>query len=197
MEYQGTWKEIWTQKGAMEGTVADIRVYDGWEKSNDDMQEVAERIKNAIDIRPEHKVLEVGCGAGGLAQYMGENYVGIDFSPTLVKRHIEFFHNSVLVAEANDLPFRECLFDRVFAWGVFFYFPSLEYARKAVGEMIRVLKPGGKIFIGELPLYSHDKKHLMFPKEEVCQNWPGEWKFLEGWSEAYADTRYIVLGGSI
>ena len=33
MEYSGTWKEIWTQKGAMEGTKEDIRVFDGWEKS--------------------------------------------------------------------------------------------------------------------------------------------------------------------
>lgn len=30
MEYSGTWKEIWTQKGAMEGTKEDIRVFDGW-----------------------------------------------------------------------------------------------------------------------------------------------------------------------
>ena len=31
MEYSGTWKEIWTQKSAMEGTKDDIRIYDGWE----------------------------------------------------------------------------------------------------------------------------------------------------------------------
>lgn len=31
MEYRGTWKEIWLQKGAMEGSKKDIRVFDGWE----------------------------------------------------------------------------------------------------------------------------------------------------------------------
>ena len=70
MEYQGTWKEIWTQKGAMKGTRDDIRVYDGWEKSTADMRETAQRIINLLEIKPTDKVLEVGCGAGGLAQYM-------------------------------------------------------------------------------------------------------------------------------
>ena len=41
MEYHGTWKEIWTQKGAMKGTKEDIRIYDGWEKSTADMRETA------------------------------------------------------------------------------------------------------------------------------------------------------------
>ena len=70
MEYSGTWKEIWTQKGAMEGTKEDIRVFDGWEKSTADMKETADRIMEILDIKPTDRVLEVGCGAGGLAQYM-------------------------------------------------------------------------------------------------------------------------------
>lgn len=81
----GTWKEIWTQKGEMEGTKEDIRIYDGWEKSTADMEIAAKKITKLLNIKPTDKVLEVGCGAGGLAQYMNCEYIDIDFSSTLVK----------------------------------------------------------------------------------------------------------------
>ena len=104
MEYSGTWKEIWTQKGAMEGTKEDIRVFDGWEKSTADMKETADRIMGILDIKPTDRVLEVGCGAGGLAQYMDCEYIGIDFSKTLVNRCMEFYQKSAVYSEANDIP---------------------------------------------------------------------------------------------
>ena len=37
MEYSGTWREIWTQKGQMEGGIEDLYIYDGWEKSKGDI----------------------------------------------------------------------------------------------------------------------------------------------------------------
>ena len=58
MEYSGTWKEIWTQKGAMEGTKEDIRIYDGWEKSTADMEETAAKIIKLLDIKSTDRVLE-------------------------------------------------------------------------------------------------------------------------------------------
>lgn len=188
MEYSGTWLEIWTQKGEMEGSVEDIRVYDGWEHSNADIRKTAERITAELDIRHEDKVLEVGCGAGALAQYMDCQYIGIDFSPTLVKKHIEFFQNSVLVAPANDLPFKDGYFDKVFCWGVFLYFDSKEYARQAIEEMKRVCKGG--IFIGELPMRSHRQNHQLFTKDDF-DAWKG-WKISRGWSPPYEDDRFNV-----
>lgn len=32
MEYSGTWKEIWAQKGEMEGGIDKLYIYNGWEK---------------------------------------------------------------------------------------------------------------------------------------------------------------------
>ena len=138
MEYSGTWKEIWTQKGAMEGTKEDIRVFDGWEKSTADMKETADRIMEILDIKPTDRVLEVGCGAGGLAQYMDCEYIGIDFSKTLVNRCMEFYQKSAVYSEANDIPFKDKYFDKCFSWGVFLYFPSREYVDQVISEMKRV-----------------------------------------------------------
>lgn len=96
--------------------------FDGWEKSTADMEETASRIKKELDIQPTDRVLEVGCGAGGLAQYMDCEYVGIDFSKTLVSRCMEFFQKSAIYSEANDIPFKDKYFDKCFSWGVFYIF---------------------------------------------------------------------------
>ncbi len=187
MEYSGTWKEIWTQKGAMEGTKDDIRIYDGWEKSTADMKETAQRIAGLLDIRPTDRVLEVGCGAGGLAQYMDCEYIGIDFSPTLVKRCMEFYQKSAVVSEADDIPFKDGYFDKCFSWGVFLYFPDWEYTRRVVSEMTRVVKTGRAIFIGELPKESHDSKHQLYREEQFEKL---GLQTARGWSEPYCDIRF-------
>lgn len=188
MEYSGTWKEIWTQKGAMEGTKDDIRIYDGWEKSTADMKETAERIKSIFDIKSTDKVLEIGCGAGGLAQYMDCEYVGIDFSPTLVKRCMEFYQKSAIVSEANELPFKDNYFDKCFSWGVFLYFPSWEYTLQALKEMERVTKGG--IFIGELPKESHDTKHQLYTEKQFVDL---GFDVERGWSEPYCGVRFNAI----
>ena len=188
MEYSGNWKEIWTQKGAMEGTRDDIRVFDGWEKSTADMKETADRIRNALNIKPEDKVLEIGCGAGGLAQYMDCEYVGIDFSKTLVSRCMEFYQKSAIYSEANDLPFKDQYFDKCFSWGVFLYFQDWHYTKQVIEEMTRVTKSG--IFIGELPKESHDTKHQLYQEEQF-----EKMGFVTetGWSEPYCKLRFNAI----
>ena len=185
MEYSGTWREIWTQKGQMEGGIEDLYIYDGWEKSKGDIKATAERITEALQIKPSDRVLEVGCGAGALAQYMNCAYVGIEYSCTLLQKHVEFFGNDVLYAEANDLPFRDKWFDKAFSWGVFLYFDSLEYARQAVRELERVTRSG--ILIGELPMESHDEKHLLYPKA-LFEGWNLE----DAWTQQYKGKRFIA-----
>ena len=66
-------KEQWRERKKIYG------FFDGWEKSTADMEETASRIKKELDIQPTDRVLEVGCGAGGLAQYMDCEYVRYRF----------------------------------------------------------------------------------------------------------------------
>ncbi len=186
MEYRGTWKEIWRQKGEMEGTVEDLYIYDGWEKSKADIRVTADKIIRELDIQPEDRVLEVGCGAGALAQYMECKYIGMDYSMPLVEKHIQFFGNSVIHAEADDIPFKDKYFDKCFCWGVFLYFESLEYARKAVQEIQRVTKQG--ILIGELPEVSHDEKHLLYQKKMF-----EGWAIQDAWTPQYKGKRFIAV----
>lgn len=190
MQYSGTWKEIWTKKGEMEGGKEDIIIYDGWEKSQISIDRIALQIKEAVHASKEKRILEVGCGAGGVLQFFEGDIVGVDFSRPLTKKCMEFFQIPAICAEANDLPFREDYFDICVSWGVFLYFPSLEYASEVVAEMLRVTTNVGTIFIGDIPLTSHSKRHLTYTKEWFESK---GFKTIGGWAEPYCKERFNAI----
>ena len=181
-----TWKQIWTRKGLADSSVTDLLAYDGYEATKVDMEEVARQIASRLDIRKNDKVLEVGCGAGALAQYLDCDYVGIDYSPTLVRKHIEILHNSVLTGEAADLPFKDKSFDKVICYGVYLYFDNKEYADKATRELLRVARKG--VLIGEIPMRSHRTEHLLFAKEEFQG-----WDISDGFYDPYRKDRFNAV----
>lgn len=191
MEYHGNWKEIWEQKGTMVGTEKDILVYDGWEKSNTPIEEVAAKIVSTLDICPTDRVLEVGCGAGAMSKFIKCDYVGCDFSHSLIKRNIEFYGNQCIWSEAADLPFKDGVFDKVFCFGVFLYFENKEYAFRVINEMQRVTKSGGGVFIGDVPMKSHSEKHLLYSKADF-DHWKG-FELLDGWCAPYERDRFNAL----
>ncbi|MBJ65848.1 MAG: SAM-dependent methyltransferase [Rhodobiaceae bacterium] len=60
-----------------------------FQKENEDLFQAQknkyEKLIKKMDIKPHHKVLEIGCGWGGMAEYIGKNlgcdYTGITISP--------------------------------------------------------------------------------------------------------------------
>lgn len=161
MKIDFNWKEVWDRKGNED--IDDPRILNGYRRTTINLQEVAKDIVNKLHISESDKILEVGCGAGGLAQYLKGDYVGIDYSQGLVKKHIELFNNSVLCGEANNLPFKDRSFDKVICYSVFHYFPTQEYAQQVISEMKRVAKKA--IYIGDLPIKSHRDEHQLYKKE--------------------------------
>jgi SAM-dependent methyltransferase len=185
-ESKETWKQIWTRKGRADSSVTDLLAYDGYEATKVDMEEVASQIIKRLDIHKKDRVLEVGCGAGALAQYLDCDYVGIDYSPTLVQKHIEFLQNSVLTGEAADLPFKDKSFDKVICYGVYLYFENKEYAERATKELLRVARKG--VLIGEIPMRSHREEHLLFSKEEFRG-----WDISDGFYDPYRKDRFNAV----
>lgn len=188
IEFNGTWHEIWEKKGAQAGGKEDALEIGGWTNTITSADEIAKKLVEFLEIEKDSKVLEIGCGAGGLAQYMNCNYIGIDYSDTSAKKCMEFFQKPAITCEANKLPFADNYFDVSFAYGCFFYFPSLDYAKMAVEEMKRVTK--GKIFIGELPRISHNEHHLLF-SEQFFENMG--MKTMKGWAKPYTEKRFSAF----
>ncbi len=181
-----TWKQIWTRKGNADSNITDLLAYDGYEATQINMEEVAAEITRRLDIKKEDRVLEVGCGAGALAQYLDCDYVGIDYSPTLVKKHIEILNNSVLEGEAADLIFKDNSFDKVICYGVFLYFDNKEYAWRAAEELKRVAKTS--VLIGEIPIRSHRDEHLLFTPDEFAG-----WEISDGFYDPYRKDRFNAI----
>jgi len=98
------------------------------------------------------KILEVGCGVGSdLVRFAkaGAHVVGIDLSPRSVflaksRLHAYNCQGNVLVADAENLPFKDNEFELIYSWGVLHHTPN---PTKAIREIYRVAKRGGEICI--------------------------------------------------
>jgi len=130
-------------------------------RSFDEASKDEEHFPSTIDPRIQHvqlllkffgpladkRVLDVGCGKGRFARVLfeqnpGADIWGLDISEEMLRFVPAGIHTSA--GSMTDLPFAASTFDCVYAT------ESLEHAveiDKAVGEMCRVLKPGGKLVI--------------------------------------------------
>lgn len=110
-----------------------------------------ERIGPAEALR----ILDVGCGDGILAVELsrrGANVTGVDASEAMIaaakaRAGAENLPVQFERARADALPFPDKTFDVVTAVTVLCF---IDDADKAVREMVRVLRPGGRLVLGEL-----------------------------------------------
>ena len=102
-------------------------------------------------------ILDVGCGAGVTPCFIAKRFrcrvVGVDISDAMIERSREREQREGLtdrvefrVADAQDLPFEDNLFDAVITESVT-AFP--EDKQRAVNEYARVTKPGGYVGLNE------------------------------------------------
>ena len=162
MKKQFNWKEIWENKGKIKTN--NLKLLDGFEETTINPKKVAKKISELLNIKKTDRVLEVGCGAGMLAQFFNCDYVGVDYSITLLKKHSKILKNSVFCAEANKLNFKDNSFDIVIVYSVFQYFPNKNYAKEVLKELKRVCSR--VIFIGDIPIKSHCDQHLIYSKND-------------------------------
>lgn len=101
------------------------------------------------------RILDVGCGDGTLAVEMAKRCAsvnGIDTDHKMLEAARVNADSAgvplrLYQGKAEALPFPDAHFDRVVAITVLCFMPG---PSQAIGEMVRVLKPGGKLVIGEL-----------------------------------------------
>jgi len=109
------------------------------------------------NLKPNSEVLDLGCGSGrfsiGVAQF-GLNVIGVDITPEAVEAakqkasslrlgNIEF-----VVGDMTDLPFENNKFDYVFCPRFSINaVATFKKRKKAIEEMVRVVKNDGMVFI--------------------------------------------------
>ena len=56
-EFDGSWKEIWTQKGNQKGTKSDVLEYGGWNHSQTPADEIVHKMVSFMEIKNDDNVL--------------------------------------------------------------------------------------------------------------------------------------------
>ena len=119
--------------------------------------EATKELAGLCHIGPGSYVLDVGCGAGVTPAFLAKQYgcrvVGVDILQAMVDKSRERAAREGVgdqvefrVADAQDLPFEDALFDAVITESV----TALpEDKQKAVREYARVTKPGGYVGLNE------------------------------------------------
>ena len=108
-----------------------------------------------LEISLQHKVLDLGCGLGGMARYLakhtGAQVTGVDLSSDYVAAGLELNRLTglgrrvaLLEADVSNPPFKTASFDRVLMVHVGMNIPD---KKRVFKEARRCLKPGGRLGI--------------------------------------------------
>jgi ubiquinone/menaquinone biosynthesis C-methylase UbiE len=130
-----------------------------------EMREWVETTVAELKALQPQQVLEIGCGTGlllaRLAPHCAE-YWAVDYSAQVVQQVAALRASRPELAQvvleqrlADDfrgLP--EQHFDLVILNSVIQYFPGLDYLQRVLAGAIRVLKPGGRLYLGDMRSYA-------------------------------------------
>lgn len=101
-------------------------------------------------IKEKERILDLGCGNGRLFEFFKDKkvtYIGIDSSPKLILKAKKKYGNYFKTADILSLPFSNDYFDSIWSIAVFHHIPSKELRLKALKEIRRVLRKGGRVII--------------------------------------------------
>jgi ubiquinone/menaquinone biosynthesis C-methylase UbiE len=152
---------------------------------NNPVREAAQRYYEAKRLRKlggattGGRVLEIGCGRGVgveiiLEQFGAETVDAFDLDPDMIRlaqARLERFGDrvSLWIGDATDIRADDSAYDAVFDFGIIHHIPNW---RAALGEVCRVLKPGGRFYADEIY-----EKFLNYPLVRALLQHPKEDRF--------------------
>uniref|UniRef100_A0A7S2W084 Methyltransferase type 11 domain-containing protein n=1 Tax=Eucampia antarctica TaxID=49252 RepID=A0A7S2W084_9STRA len=143
-----SWDTVWETKGR-KNDPSDTRLLTGYDGTDFEPEQFAKRWLGAIKWIEGETVLDVGCGAGFLGDYLPRNgYVGVERSPSLAEIFIRRSNRVVIAQDATSLPFEDGSFDHVISHSMLEYMPGKPAAIQCMQEMQRVAR--NTVFVGDL-----------------------------------------------
>jgi ubiquinone/menaquinone biosynthesis C-methylase UbiE len=112
-----------------------------------------------LKIEKDDKVLDLGCGAGGISEYIsdetGAHVTGLDYAASAIDVAIDRTRSNreqltFVQGDMNALDFPDHSFDKVISLDTIYWVADID---EALASSVRLLKPGGKlgIFIANTP----------------------------------------------
>lgn len=136
------------------------------------------QVKKYITELPEGTFLgDIGCGNG---KYLGTNKDIITLGCDLSFRLVEICKEKgfdVFIADATNLPIHSNTFDAVINIAVMHHIPTYETRKSLLSELLRVIKPGGQVYICAWAQEQEDHSRRRFPSQDVMVPWERQEKF--------------------
>jgi ubiquinone/menaquinone biosynthesis C-methylase UbiE len=197
---EGEIKDFWEQGPPM-GFIGEKLSYEEKRKFRYSLQDYMSEVFD-FDKFAGKKVLEIGCGGGiDSAEFArhGALVTSTDFSQIAVRtttallKEAKLPANNVMQSDATALQFEDNTFDCVYSFGVLHHVPAVE---KALSEIKRVLKPGGRLMVmlynRDSLLYGYSIVYLRGIKEKLLEKLNMD-ELLARYSERKEDNPYTKV----
>lgn len=113
-----------------------------------------------LEIQKGDKVLDLGCGAGGISEYIsdetGADVTGLDYAATAVETAVARTSEKrgrvkFVQGDMNSLDFADQSFDKILSIDTIYWVADID---QALASIKRLIKPGGRmgIFVANTPL---------------------------------------------
>lgn len=149
-----------TYKKAFEKDSALVKDYYNNIEKSEQQKFLEELLKNEI-IKPNTKIADIGCGGGKLSYHLSKiypesHYYLVDYNEEAIEiaRKLNTSNNfHFSISNIYFMPYEDNTFDITACLVVISF---LEDTKKAVQELIRITKKGGRIIISALINFDHD-----------------------------------------
>ncbi|MEL7530864.1 MAG: class I SAM-dependent methyltransferase [Bacteroidota bacterium] len=164
------WKAHWDQAAEAQDPYQQVaRVGGKGPLGEQTLAETAARIASVLQLKPSDHLLDVCCGNGLLTQkllpHCGQ-ITGVDLSAAQIKLAQKNQQEKLqfLVADATNLEAQlSGPFDHIALYFSFQYLETEAQASACIEQMAKLLKPGGRILLGDVP--EREKLGVFYPKQ--------------------------------
>lgn len=115
-----------------------------------------------LEIDSNNSLIEIGCGPGNLLiplSYLVREAHGIDNSEAIKRMEERIKGDKRIVSYSGnffEVDFGKLVFDKILIYSVMQYLSNIEEAKKFLSKALKLLAPGGRLLLGDLP--NKDKK---------------------------------------